>query len=190
MWVRRGASFIAAAIGAVLLGLVGVSWACTAQARIVATSPSSAPAQATVSVRGEAVTPGAPIEIRWDNVQGQKIGSSVADAQGNFTSAVTIPDVTPGIYSLVAKAGTEGLARTSFEVTSPVRSAAVAPSGTGSWSGRPTAVLDSSSGSGSSLGLAVGAGMLSLGLLGVFAAFALVALRRQKVPAGVADLRG
>jgi hypothetical protein len=130
------------------------------------------------------VTPGAPVEIRWNSVTGQKIGGSVADGQGNFATTVSIPDVAPGVYSMVAQAGTEGLARTSFEVTAPAAAAPAPNSGAGSWLSRPTSALDSSGDSGSELGLVAGAALLGVGLLGLFSAFTVVAVRRRRVPIG------
>lgn len=118
LWATVLALSLAAAIGAV--------WACTGQSQFVGLSTRYGPPGTSVEVRGQALwgTYGngrpAVAEIRWNDLQGPVVGSAAADASGNFTTAIRVPDVSPGIYSLiiaVAEGTNQGVARSAFEVT-------------------------------------------------------------------------
>lgn len=172
------------AAGAVsgFLSVSGQAWACTPQARIVAASPAVGPPLSASSVRGEAVTPEAPVEIRWNGVKGPVVGTALADKQGAFTAAVAVPDVAPGVYTLVAVAGTAGLTRTAFEVTAATAPAVVSAAPSNVWSSGSGSGIEASD-SGSSSGAVMGVGLLAFGLVGVVGGFAVVAGRRRRVPA-------
>lgn len=179
--MRRAIAVLAVTVAAGVLCLSSVAWACTPQARIVAASPSVGPPLSEASVRGEAVTPEAEVEIRWNGVKGPLVGTTIADKSGRFTAPVAVPEAAPGVYTLVAIIGEAGLTRTAFEVTPA--SAGQVPSGTPAspWSSGPGAGNELS-GAGSNPGMALGVGVLALGLVGVFGGFVVVSGRRRRVP--------
>ncbi|HSH58198.1 MAG TPA: hypothetical protein VK988_00890 [Acidimicrobiales bacterium] len=178
--------------GRLVLGALGVltsvvclgafAWACTGQPRFVGASVPTGPARATVAVRGEGAVPSAPVEIRWNGVNGTKLATATADVDGNFQASVTIPEASPGIYSLVAGAGGTTLGRTAFEVTATTARSAT-PSSPARWSARP-ASADDPSGYGSQWGFRAGAILLGVGLVGLFSAStALTVMSRRRAAA-------
>lgn len=100
-----------------LIGLSSLAWACTSQAWLGDITPTAGPPGTRATVTGKNFAPG-PVEIRW-NTNG---GTVLATASGpSFSVAVTIPEVAPDVYTVVAVArqGTTiiGQASTAFEVT-------------------------------------------------------------------------
>lgn len=179
---KRSAAGIALA-GALLLLTATAVWACTAQPRIFSLGPQVGPVGLELTLEGQAVA-GAPVEVRWNSLEGVKIGEGVADPVGNFAVSARIPQAEPGIYFIVVKAGAAGVVRTSFEVTSERavasenRPADRAASSTDLWSAFSTdsaaiesggaQTADADSGGQAILGaalLAAGAAALAIGLV-------------------------
>lgn len=171
MSVRRavGAAGVGMSVGLAVTG--GWAWACTPQPRVVAASAESGPPGKSVVVRGEAVAPAGPIELRWNAVRGPVVAATLADADGRFSSEVRIPEVPPGVHTIFVVAGTTGVGRTPFEVTPS--STSTAPKSTQSWSASPAST---SRGEG---GLAVAAGLLGLGAA-LASGAAVAAIQRRK----------
>jgi hypothetical protein len=172
-----------ALVGALLLLTANAVWACTAQPRIFSLGPQVGPVGLEITLEGQAV-PGAPVEVRWNSLQGVKIGEGVADFSGNFAVPARIPQAEPGIYFILVKAANAGVFRDSFEVTaeravaSDNRPADRAASSADLWSAfstdspavesRGAQTADADSGSQAILGaalLAAGAAALAFGLV-------------------------
>lgn len=87
----------------------------------IALQPESGRAGAPVLVDGGEFEPDGPVKIRW----GSATGPLLASASGpTFSTAVTIPDVSPGPYTVLAleydnQGKVAGRAETAFQVTAP-----------------------------------------------------------------------
>ena len=123
--VRRTALLLASMLAVVPLTLGAVAQACTPLPRSFGLIPKSASGAALAKAVGEGVAPRSPVEVRWDDVKGDLIGSAVADEKGQFSAMVAIPPAPPGAHAVLFRAravGTSGLTtvgRLPFAVTSP-----------------------------------------------------------------------
>lgn len=116
MATLRGRHGITTAFGAALLtlGVAGLAWACTPQARITI-APNSGPAGAVTRVEGGAFHEG-PVEIRWDSSTGPLLGTATGPS---FAVDITIPEARTGTHYVVAvAAGTIYKATAPFTLTS------------------------------------------------------------------------
>lgn len=96
---RANGVLVALAAVGLLVGGATLAWACTNQAYISVT-PTESPPGSQVTVNGDSFLPGAEIEIRWDGHNGTLLGRG----QGpSFSESVTVPDVVPGDYVIVAR---------------------------------------------------------------------------------------
>lgn len=98
------------------------AWACTSNARLDPVQPAEGPARSIVTVTGAGFYP--QVDIRWASDSGPLLARTTA----SFTVDVTIPDVAPGTYYIVAVSrGSQGdvwQRASTFTVTAP---AAVVP---------------------------------------------------------------
>lgn len=166
-----------------LLVAVSAAWACTGQPRVFTVSqPAAAEGQA-VEARGEATQANRPIAIRWNNLEGEVLGAGVTDATGAFAVPITLPKAAPGIYSVVLT-GDTAAGRTTIEITAPGDADGVrATAPDAPWS-RPGPELAQPGQFGREA--TVGALFLSIGMVGLFVAFAVAASgRRRRVGAAV-----
>ncbi|MGI8425859.1 MAG: hypothetical protein ACR2M4_04525 [Actinomycetota bacterium] len=190
---RRGTSgsFLGAAL---LLLTASAVWACTAQPRIFSLGPQVGPVGLEIILEGQTAA-SAPVEVRWNSLEGAKIGEGVADFNGNFAAATRIPEASPGVYFLVVRAGDAGVVRTPFEVTgekAPSRAAtdgsaaSAAASSSDLWTGFSTTrgaaqsnVQAAQPGDASGIQAALGGTLLAVGVSGL--AFGLVLTRRRQL---------
>ena len=106
-----------------LVVTVGVAWACSPSANINV-EPRAALAGSAVTVEGTSFLRDRPVEIRWSSGEGDE-GPLLATARGpDFSTDVTIPDVPPGTYYVLAttrneQGDVEGRAVAAFAVKSP-----------------------------------------------------------------------
>lgn len=178
---KTAGTAVALMLGA-LMAMGGLAWACTPQTKIISAAPAFGPAGTQLTLRGNAVAAGQPVEIRWNSVRGQRVGQAVADAEGEFVTEVVAPDVPAGVYSMVVVAGEDaGVGRMAYELTSsesPASPAGVADawsSPAGSSAPAPSAVPPA---------LVAGISLLGVGLVALFAgATVAVANSRQVAPA-------
>lgn len=190
----RKAGMAALAMATGLVSVAGLAWACTPQAEVAPLVMQSGPPGSRVPLTGLAAKPG-PIQVRWNSPRGPLLGTGVAamtPAGINFATEVTIPEAGPGVYYLVVSTSDGGTARAAFEVLSPAAAAptaaaptpALAPGTEALWnglsSGSPVPGPETSLGSPGGSGTAVGVGLAAVGLVGMFAGFTTVALRRQR----------
>lgn len=188
--VKRVVGLLALGVVAVVLGVAGYAWACTPQARIVALSPTAAPVHSALTVRGEALVPMAPVEVRWDGVEGAVIGSGTADASGGFSSVVNVPEAKPGVHVIVAVVRAPRsvyAARTTFEVTASAGDAVT----TAADSARNPSRFDASERAAASEAesavrtpLVVGAALLAVGGAALLSGFAVATQWRRRLPTG------
>lgn len=177
---------VAVAVGfAAAVALASLAYACSVQPSILGVGPPTAPAGTEVTVRGQNVAAQGPVEIRWNALNGVSLGVVNADARGNFSTIVKVPPTAPGVYSVIAVSKDTGVARMAFEVTPTPGSvtaggSALARTANDSPWLRP-APVQSSPGSGSSLGLIAGSAILGIGLVGIAGGTAVVATRRRRV---------
>lgn len=185
MSTRIASATVAVTVAMVAVVLVGFGGTASAHTkpRIVAANPASAPAGTAVAVTGAAVgAPEGEVQIRWDSVTGPVLGTADVNADGDFAASVAVPETDPGVHFLVVVADGIGVARTSFEVSSPAAPAA-----------RPAALdvpaplarqrAAAPAPSAPSSALTVGAGLLAVGLVALFSGVTLAGLRRRRAPA-------
>lgn len=119
MRLNRKNVFVAGLAGALVMGIAAFAWACTAQARIIGLSTPSAASGTEITVSGEGAQSGAPVAIYWNEVGATPLAETVADAAGNFSAAITVPEAPADVHYIVAvPSGAQG-GRAPFEVTSP-----------------------------------------------------------------------
>jgi hypothetical protein len=110
-------------IAVVLLAGASTAWACAPfplpQALTSIQPRSSGPPKTKVVVNGLGFDHGRPVEIRWNGVEGETLGTATGP---NFAVPITIPDVPSGLYGVIALSrgsdgavGTAGMAP--FQVT-------------------------------------------------------------------------
>lgn len=181
MTLRRPVWLVAVFFGITFAG-ASVAWSCTAQPRVFSVMPESGSVGTALSVTGEAVEAHTPIEIRWNQLDGEQVGAAVADANGRFAVAVKVPDVAPGIYAMVFADPSGGVGRMVFEVT-PTEVSVVPASHTGTEALWPQSTgHPSSTPSGSDrLGILAGATLVGVGSVALFAGFSAAAVRRRRV---------
>lgn len=189
-WAAAGTAAVATMLGG------SWAWACTAAPSIVSVDPlgEASPdagsgfglAGSTVRVQGLAVSPGAPVSIRWNATDGPVIGVAPATNNGKFAVAATVPAAAaPGIYYMVADLNGVAVARTAFEVTGP---GIAAPAQGGSlWAAAPSAPAPAtgSSASGGATSGVVGVGLLGGGLVLLFGGATAATLSRRRGRAAV-----
>lgn len=108
-----------------LLATASAVWACTPQPRIFSLGPQVGPVGLEITLEGQASRPvalggqtsQAPVEVRWNSLEGATIGRGTTDFNGNFSVTARIPQAEPGIYFVVVKTGDAGVVRMPFEVT-------------------------------------------------------------------------
>lgn len=96
------------------------AWACTTQP-YMQISPKSGEPGTVVEINANGFSTGSRVELRWGSANGKKLG----EASGpSFSVPVLVPDVSPGVYyvlaiemSLTGAQGNNNVARDSFEVT-------------------------------------------------------------------------
>jgi hypothetical protein len=157
------------------LSMASVAWACTAQVNVV--GPLSGPSGSEVTVKGGAAPANAQVHILWNGLDGQRLATAPTNGAGDFSTAVTVPQVAPGVYFMVIASddASEGVARMAFEVTPGAGSQRVLASA-------PDAVTSSGSQSSDS-GVAVGAALLAVGVVALFSGFTFAAVRRSRASA-------
>jgi len=115
------------------------------------------------------------------------LAQTTADYTGSFSALVRVPDTAPGVYMILAVAGSSGVARSAFEVTAsapPPGAATVlnAPQSDSPWRALSDSEATAQLPGPSSPGLMAGAGLLAAGAAGLSLA-TVVALRRRPVAA-------
>lgn len=181
MRLGRSTGMIAGAAAIVVLCLASTAFACSALPSVVRITPTAAQSGTTVQLAGSSVPAKGAVEIRWNGVTGPLLSTAVADQQGNFTTAVELPDAAPGVYSLLAVTeGNGGVARVAVEVlpsvTDPVTITAV-----NSWTSVDGAAPPVEQRG--DVGMLVGVGVLSIGLIALFSAATVAAVGRRRAPA-------
>lgn len=102
-----------------VLSCASIAFACTGQTRILSITPQAAASGAHITVKGNGIATGTPVQVRWNSVTGAALASATTDEAGAFSVTVTVPQADPGIYYLVIGSGSEGVGRSAFEVTAP-----------------------------------------------------------------------
>lgn len=128
---RRGIGVrtAASAVGVLVLLGAAAAWACVPQPIISSVQPrASGQAGGQVTVVGDNFDQ-APVEIRWNGVQGPLLGTSNGPS---FSIPVTIPDDVEGLYVLTALSrqpggGVGGTARASFQLLGAAADPAAIP---------------------------------------------------------------
>lgn len=119
--MRRLLAFPVLVLAILLLGAANAA-ACVTDDWLRLDGGSAAPG-AVVGVEGGGFEPGA-VELRWNGMQGEPLGSAQAGADGRFASEVTVPaGALAGSYSVVAVQeggeGTRGWAYADLAVPGP-----------------------------------------------------------------------
>lgn len=114
-------------LGVLSSGVVaaGIAFACSPQANMALDQTSGA-AGAQVVVSGSAFETDGPVEVRWGSARGPILATATGPS---FSTAVTIPQASPGVYAIIAvgydssnvRAGT---APATYELTGPPAAAA------------------------------------------------------------------
>lgn len=181
---QRRLAVVAFSALAGILSLASLAWACTYAPRIMNMGSQEGTSGSRVTVTGQGVAPEGVVEIRWNGVNGPKLAQTTANANGDFSAVATIPETTPDVYSLFVVAGDAGVTRTAFEVTgsaSAPTEAAFATAGNGSSDARTAwATAEPLAAEKSSPGLALGVGLLAVGLVTLFSAFTVASVRGRR----------
>lgn len=181
---RRRVGVAVFVLTALLSGVASVAWACTAQPRIVQLTPLAAAPGSDLSLQGDALAANAPVELRWNALDGQVIGTAVADDGGEFATTAVVPDAAPGVYAVIAVSEAQAVARTAFEVTGPVDPAAFSGSGDALWQADSASELwadePMETASDTGVGLQAALVLLSIGLTGLLAASLTAVVRRRR----------
>lgn len=115
MLVRKTSAAAALAVVGVFVVLAGVAWPCTPSPGILTVGPQVASPGSDVTVRGEAMRPRAPVELRWNAPRGPVIGVVTTDSKGAFAASVAVPPSSPGVYYVIA-ATPAGLTRAQVDL--------------------------------------------------------------------------
>lgn len=174
----RGSIALAGVV--VVLSAASMAWACTYQPRIVGVTPQATERGAVVTMTAQGVAAGQAVEVRWNGAEGLKLAETRSDAIGNFSVDVAIPDVAPGVYSLVAVAGSNGVARAAFEVTGDVLSSVEAHPAIAASTGFGPSLVDAAPASSSrtSPGFMAGIALLVVGSAALLSGAAAATVRR------------
>lgn len=126
---HRGALLLTGVLG-FLLALATIAYACAPQATLDIEGGSANPPQGDgtaggfaagqeVDGAGHGFTPGAPVEIRFDQLDGPVLWSGTAGTEGTFSFSFEVPDVEPGHYVILGdqKTWSGDPARVVLEVT-------------------------------------------------------------------------
>lgn len=173
---RVGYSVVGSGV-AVFAGWASVAFACSPLPQVYSVLPEAATPGDTVVLRGQAVKSSAPVQIRWNGVNGKVLAAATPDGGGAFSVPVVVPDVAPGIYSLTLQTQDAGVNRTTFEVTAPAGSASVAPRAQlwPSVATQPSIATPESGGA-----HAAGAALLGFGLVALAGGSAVAVARRRR----------
>lgn len=99
---RSGGVAFALCTAALVLSITSWAWACTRQV-VISISPKSGPAGTTIIVTGEGFNRLVPVEIRWKDVNGVKLGETTPQLNGTFSVEVKVPSAPPQIYDVIAE---------------------------------------------------------------------------------------
>ena len=170
---RAGAAVVLGALGLVL-SVASMAWACTAQVNVI--GPLSGAPGSEVTVKGGGAPANGQVSILWNALEGPKLATAATDGAGDFSAAVTVPDVAPGVYFMVIAGEdlSQGVARMAFEVT---------PGAGGAPTLQPASELATAGSQSTDSGLAVGAAVLAVGLVALFSGFTVAAVRRTRASA-------
>lgn len=186
MRIRRitMASLALTALGAVLLS---TAWACTGQPQVFSVTPLAATAGSEVTMRGGLVAPGRELELRWNGVTGPTLTRTVVDEEATFAMAFTLPeDAEPGVYSVVAVSDDQGVGvgRSAIEVLAdPGAEQAAVGSAEGFAAEEAPGLNVADQADPVTAPLVAGVALLSLGVAGLFAGFALATVQRRRAMA-------
>jgi len=154
---------------AAVIGAASLAWACTTTATM-ALSSQAGPVGSETLVKAEGLAPGR-VAIHWNSLTAATLAEVTTDATGAFTAPVKVPAASAGIYTMVLVDAKGDATRTPFEVTGTDGAAMATSRSTGSDRGTPA--------------LALGVGILAVGMVAMAAGFGVVATLRRRVPAGV-----
>jgi len=138
--------------------------------------PQQAPQGSEVTLQGQVVGVQPVMDIRWNGLSGPKVGEARVMA-GSFSASISVPDVSPGVYTLVGVSGDRAVVRAPFEVTG--QDLAVSTVEPSAWAGSSVRPQPALAPSGSS-GLLPGAALLSVGLVALFTSVTVVSVRRRR----------
>lgn len=154
---------------AAVIGAAGLAWACTVNATM-ALSAQTGPVGSETVVKAEGLAPG-PATVRWNSVSASTLAEVTADSTGAFTAPVKVPAAAAGIYAVVVVDAKGDVVRSAFEVTGADTAAPANSTSTGSDRGIPA--------------MALGVGILAVGMVVLAAGFGLASTVRRRVPVGV-----
>lgn len=185
----KSRAVLAAGVFALVLGGASAAWACTYLPTVIGLSSTSAPSGSTVEVFGQGVgLAGEPVELRWNSVEGPIVATTLSTAGDNrteFAATMTVPDVAPGVYVVLAMdptGQTTEPTRTTFQVTPSVGAANLASEQAASLT-QPASYNAPAPTDNSNLGLVAGLGLLGFGTAALLAGFAVtISTRRSRVP--------
>lgn len=166
------------------MALGATAWGCTVQAGIDPLLVQSGRPGTKLAVTGEAIAPG-PVELRWNGIRGPVVATAIAGGGSHsteFAAEVTVPEAAPGVYYLVLASGDAGVGRAAFEVTAVPPATSTAQGGGFSAADVWSTTSSSATTDGASPALALGTGMLAVGLVALFTGATVGAVRRSRVP--------
>lgn len=164
-------------VAVLVLAWASVAFACTVQPQVrYSLLPESAEPGSAVMVEGRNLVTESPVEIRWDGVGGQVLAEATP-VDGALSVPVQVPDVAPGVYSLMLVTENAGVGRTAFEVTGAAGDAPAPVSAAQLWPSPTVGLVTANPAAGPSL---AGVALLAVGLVGLFAGSAVAVTRRRR----------
>lgn len=178
--MRRLAVGAGTGLAGAVLGVSSLAFACTSQIPF-SVRPLAAPPNAAITVSGPSSS--APVDLRWDGVDGPVIAHSES-ASSTFALGARIPNAAPGMHTIVAVTRNADGTVTSrgqspFEVTGAGAATVAAGWQSGPNSAAAARQVVTSGGSGSSQ-LAMGMGLLGAGSAALVGGFGVLAVRRRR----------
>ncbi len=173
----RKAGFGVIGVTMMVMAWASVSFACSVLPQVsYSLLPESATPGSTVMVKGQNVRSQAQVEIRWNGVGG-KVLASATPVNGAFSVPVQVPEVAPGIYSLMLVTDNAGVGRTAFEVVGSAADTRTLEPAAQLWPQSHGPVPADGTAADPSL---VGIGLLAVGLVGLFAGSTVAVARRRR----------
>lgn len=171
-----------AVIALAVIGVAGVAVACTPKLEQFALDPPAASSGEPVTVSGTAA-PMSEVTLRWNSLDGPVL-ATVDTTTADFSETIRVPDdAEPGVAYVIAEPeGNTDVARAAFEVTGGEQATTATQS---AWdlSQDPTTADTVPSPAGLTAPVAAGVGLLTLGVVGLFAGATVATVQTRRAPA-------
>lgn len=170
---------------AFLLALAGAAWACTPRPENFALDTMAAAGGEQVTASGS-VPSTQPVALRWNGITGPVLATATPTTDGTFSTTFEVPEnAESGVAYVIAdvRDDSTGVARAALEITGGEQASATHTA----WDVSPGDTMTHTAPipGGLTAPLMAGAGLLTLGMAGLFAGATAAAVQQRRVPARV-----